>query len=67
MDGVSLVVLTPEETLQRARGIAMSAKATTDIPAAIALPQALTLIEEEARQIEAEYEAFSGADPIPAA
>ena len=48
VDGVSLVVLTPEETLQRARGIAMSAKATTDIPAAIALPQALTIIEEEA-------------------
>lgn len=41
-DGVSVVVLTPVETVQRAKAIAKSAGP------ALVLPEALTLIEEEA-------------------
>ena len=55
MDGVSVVVLTPETTVLRAKSIAMNAKETDETKAGLVLPKFLTLIEEEA---------FSG---IPAA
>lgn len=48
MDGVSVVVLTPETTMLRARSIAMNAKATDEKQAGFVLPQFLTLIEESA-------------------
>ena len=49
MDGVSVVVLTPEETMVRARSFAMMAAAPNGTEdAAFTLPQFLTIIEEEA-------------------
>ena len=48
MDGVSVVLLTPEATMLRARGIAMNAKGMDEKQADFVLPQFLTLIEENA-------------------
>ena len=49
-DGVSVVVLTPESTLQRARRLAMSAAKTAgdEAPEGLTLPEKLTIIGEEA-------------------
>ena len=48
MDGVSVVVLTPETTMLRARSIAMNARGTDEKQVDFVLPQFLTLIGESA-------------------
>ena len=48
MDGVSVVVLTPESTMSRARGIAADYDAAGEKQAGFVLPKLLTLIEESA-------------------
>ena len=48
VDGVSVVVLTPETTMRRARSLTLSAKGVDEKQAGFVLPQFLTLIEESA-------------------
>ena len=48
VDGVSVVVLTPEPVLRRARGIAEEAQGDEEKDAGFLLPPFLTMIEEEA-------------------
>ena len=48
MDGISVVMFTPEETIVIARGLAQNGTSEEDNKKSFALPKALTIIEKEA-------------------